>query len=968
MKKYLLFSLSLLFFNTILAQTDILKVMYYNTLNYPTGGDPNREDHFRTVNQYLQADVILINELTSESGAYTLLNDALNVYGTTYYQKAAYTDGPDTDNMLFYNSDKLVLYSQWYIPTSLRHINEYVLYYKSEDLALGSDTIFFYFYSAHLKAFPEDSLQRLSEVNSFLSRLNSLSNAENVFFGGDMNIYTDDEPGYQALINNSPIQLIDPLPAGNWHANYTYRYYHTQSTRTSSFGGGSTGGLDDRFDMILFTDDVLNGTNGVEYISGSCEAFGNDGLHYNDALIDLPLNPYIPDSVTYALYYMSDHLPVICDLQIAAAVDTTTSNIVITEIMYNPPEAGTDSLEFIEVYNNGSEVADLTGYFFSSGVDFTFPNFTLDPGDFALVGINSDAMYNTFGVDAFQWTGGLSNNGELIMLNNPSGILIDSVFYDDGASWPPEADGDGPSIILCDPNSDNSLGENWDYSQNFVTYNDNGEAIYASPGFSECDFPPVANFLALPVQVFTGESVSFTDLSVNNPTSWNWTFPGGSPMNSVMQNPIITYNVPGVYNVELTVSNSSGSNTAIFEDYISVMDESPVLMVTEIMQNPSSVSDEFGEWFEVFNPTSSPVDMNGWYIKDNDYDSIRINSSVVVPSYGFATLGRNTDTEINGNYLCSYAYSNFFLSNGSDEIVLFNPGNEEVDRVEYDGGPNWPDPNGLSMIFTGDFSMDNNDSNNWETASLREDTYSGSLTDKGSPGTNGTGQNLEPLGFGLDVKVYLQGPYDGSVMNTTLNAQNLLPLDQPFNVAPWNYNGNETVISIPNSEVVDWILVELRDAADVSLAQNGSMIAQKAAFLLNNGQIVDLDGLSNIPFDNSISQNLFVVIHHRNHIEIISANALSKSAGIYHYDFTTSSTQAYEDGQLEIASGVWGMIAADSDASGLIDEADKDPHWNGQSGNEGYLKSDANLDTQVNNKDKNDFWFPNQGAGSQVPD
>ncbi|MEZ5195957.1 MAG: hypothetical protein R2764_06040 [Bacteroidales bacterium] len=73
--------------------------MYYNTLNYPTGGDPNREDHFRVVNQYLQADVILINELTSESGAFTLLNDALNVYGTTHYQKAAYTDGPDTDNM-----------------------------------------------------------------------------------------------------------------------------------------------------------------------------------------------------------------------------------------------------------------------------------------------------------------------------------------------------------------------------------------------------------------------------------------------------------------------------------------------------------------------------------------------------------------------------------------------------------------------------------------------------------------------------------------------------------------------------------------------------------------------------------------------------------------------------------------------------------------------------------------------------
>jgi len=120
-------------FSTTYAQTDALRVMYYNTLNYPDAGDPNREDEFRKINQYVQADIILINELRSYTGAVTLLNDALNVYGTSYYQKANYTNGPDTDNMLFYNSDKLALYSQWYIPTALRHINEYVLYYKSDD-------------------------------------------------------------------------------------------------------------------------------------------------------------------------------------------------------------------------------------------------------------------------------------------------------------------------------------------------------------------------------------------------------------------------------------------------------------------------------------------------------------------------------------------------------------------------------------------------------------------------------------------------------------------------------------------------------------------------------------------------------------------------------------------------------------------------------------------------------------------
>ncbi|MCD4745704.1 MAG: hypothetical protein K8R58_05345, partial [Bacteroidales bacterium] len=106
MKRSLILLLILLNFNTILkSQTDTLSVMYYNILNYPSG-DPGREAYFRTINQYLKADLILVNELTNNQGAITLLNDALNVYGTNYYQKAVFTNGFDTDNMLFYNSEK----------------------------------------------------------------------------------------------------------------------------------------------------------------------------------------------------------------------------------------------------------------------------------------------------------------------------------------------------------------------------------------------------------------------------------------------------------------------------------------------------------------------------------------------------------------------------------------------------------------------------------------------------------------------------------------------------------------------------------------------------------------------------------------------------------------------------------------------------------------------------------------------
>lgn len=960
----------LLLINQLLfAQSDNLKVMYYNLLDYPYS-DPGREVYLRTVNQYLQADVIAVTELKSSTGATTLLNQALNVYGTTHYQKAVYYTGTYSENLLYYNSEKLALYSQDVIYTSLRDINEYVLYYKSIDLATTNDTIFFYFYIAHLKASQGFEQDRLAEVNQFLAHLNAIPNAENVFFGGDFNLYTSSEPAYQALIDNITYVFNDPLPAGNWHASGTYSLIHTQSTRTADFGGGSTGGMDDRFDFILFTGDVQAGNHAVQYVANSCKAFGNDGQHLNDALIDPPVNPNVPDSVIQALYYMSDHLPVICDLTIAATVDTTQSNLVITEIYYNPPETGTDSLEFIEIYNNGSNTANLSGYTLTSAVDYTFGSVSLNPSEYLLVAYNPTAMMNTFGVSALQWSGGLNNDGELILLKDNAGNTVDSIFYDDVAPWPTTPDGAGPSLMLCDPSSDNAIGSSWQASQHFVVNNGGGMPIYATPGFSECIYPPVADFTSNLTEITAGESINFTDLSTNSPTSWLWTFNGGTPSSSLLQNPSVTYNTAGIYDVQLIATNTAGNNTMLKSAYITVSEPfTGTLMVTEIMQNPSAVLDAAGEWFEVYNPTASPVNMNGWTIKDDGTDIHVIAGSLIVPAGGFAVLGVNSSSGANGGYICNYQYSTFFLGNAGDEVVLLDPSNNEIDRVVYDGGPNWPDPNGASMVFTGTPSSDNNVFSNWITATVREPSYTGTTGDKGSPGTNGTGQNLISPAFDLSLKVYLEGPFNGTDMDTGLTGLSDFPLVQPYNISPWSYNGDEEVVSLPNSSIIDWVLIELRDAANIGAATESTIIEKRAAFLLNTGSIVDIDGVSLIHFTNTISNQLFVAVYHRNHIPVISENALVKVSGVYSYDYTTGVAQVHGGilGHKQLATGKWGMFAGDADASGLINSIDKTTFWNLQAAKKGYLKSDLNMDTQVNNNDKNDYWRPNQGAGTQVP-
>ncbi len=63
----------------------------------------------------------------------------------------------------------------------------------------------------------------------------------------------------------------------------------------------------------------------------------------------------------------------------------------------------------------------------------------------------------------------------------------------------------------------------------------------------------------------------------------------------------------------------------------------------------------------------------------------------------------------------------------------------------------------------------------------------------------------------LNLKVFLEGPYVNDEMAPYLNAPGVLPLSQPYNIAPWYYQGSESVISIPNNNIVDWILVELRE-------------------------------------------------------------------------------------------------------------------------------------------------------------
>ncbi|MFO0357908.1 MAG: endonuclease/exonuclease/phosphatase family protein [Sphingobacteriaceae bacterium] len=313
-KKINLF-LSLLFtFQFLLAQ-DTLKFMSYNVLNF-NSSEPTKSRYLdiKTILQNADPDVVMLCELSNAGAPQFLLDSAFNAAGIGTFTRAAFYDGTDTDNMLFYKTNKIKLRSQKQITTSLRDISQYLVY----KVVAPNDTAFIYLHMSHLKAgsLTADEFQRLSEVTAFCTDIATIPQGANIIFAGDLNFKSSIEASYTTLTSaNCSHVFSDPINMpGLWNNTSTFKHIHTQSTRTSSFPGccgGATGGMDDRFDFMLVTSPLMNGNNKVTYVPGSYKAFGNDGQHMNKAITEAPTNSVVPAIVTQALFNVSDHLPVI---------------------------------------------------------------------------------------------------------------------------------------------------------------------------------------------------------------------------------------------------------------------------------------------------------------------------------------------------------------------------------------------------------------------------------------------------------------------------------------------------------------------------------------------------------------------------------------------------------------------------------------------------------------------------------
>ena len=185
-------------------------------------------------------------------------------------------------------------------------------------------------------------------------------------------------------------------------------------------------------------------------------------------------------------------------------------------------------------------------------------------------------------------------------------------------------------------------------------------------------------------------------------------------------------------------------------------------------------------------------------------------------------------------------------------------------------------------------------------------------------------------------------------MSTILRDNGHIPLSQPYNATPWNYSGTESVVSIP-AGIVDWVLLELR--SDLT-----TVVARRAAFLKSDGSLVDLDGASFVEFPGVNDGNYYVVIYHRNHLEIMTATAITLSSSPSEYNFSTVQTRAYkpnpsDEPMIDLGGGVFGIYSGDTNNSGIITAADK-ALINSFNLSEGYFNADTNFSGIVTAADK----------------
>ncbi|HRG59548.1 MAG TPA: PKD domain-containing protein, partial [Bacteroidia bacterium] len=361
--------------------------------------------------------------------------------------------------------------------------------------------------------------------------------------------------------------------------------------------------------------------------------------------------------------------------------------------IYNPSAIALNLSSYsIEMYANGAVIPtatlNLSGSLASNSV-FVISNSNASAAILAQTDLTTGSVCNFNGNDAIV----LKKNGTVI-------DVIGEIGVNPGTAWNV---GSGSTLDHTLVRSANVNGPTnlWSTNQTqYISY-PVGTSSYLGLNTNNCAssaLVPVANFTANTFTINAGQSVNFTDLSTNTPTSWSWVFTGGTPASSTVQNPTnIVYNTPGCYQVTLTATNSAGSNTSTQTCYINVTNPviAPVANFTASSVNITSGQSVNFTDLSTNNPTSWNWTFAG-----------------AAPASSTSQNPTNITYNTAGCYQVSLTATNSAGSNTSTQTCYINVTNPVIVPVANFTASNFNITTGLSVNFT-DLSTNNPTSWNW---------------------------------------------------------------------------------------------------------------------------------------------------------------------------------------------------------------------------------------------------------------
>ena len=357
-----------------------LRVATWNLLAYDDAAVPSRRPNMIQVVPGLNPDVMIVQELLTSTAADSFANLLKATMPARVWKGGSTTFILGTQSAIYYDSLTVSISNLSSVTTGGPR---QVLVALVRPNGYKANAASFRLYSVHFKAgdgalTPSDSAQRTLECTNLRNTLNAAPAGTNLLVGGDTNFYGSFEGGYNRLTESQADndgRMKDPQTISGLWNNPAFAPLHSQSPCAGAGCIGSSGGMDDRFD-IIFSSYSLNDGLGLDMVSGSLPggygSYGNDGLHYNDSIDGGGINTAVGLPVATALRLSSDHVPVIATLQLPAKL-ATASDVDFGDVI-----VGGVAQQTLVVDDLPAPPAVTLTYSFTAPTGFTAPSGTFN--------------------------------------------------------------------------------------------------------------------------------------------------------------------------------------------------------------------------------------------------------------------------------------------------------------------------------------------------------------------------------------------------------------------------------------------------------------------------------------------------------------------------------------------------------------------------------------------------------------